>query len=605
MSARKRSAPRPKAPAVELGRSKAKAASPEPPKVAVDVAPPPVEVTPPSRRFELEAEPVSLSDLQSVMLPGFEPPKWGGAPEPAAAPLSRMPSELPPAFRNGARRGDSELPHHAGSPRPQDSSAADLQMMQALVGGAIDDEPSSPGSIRSALIAPIYSPLPPAPEAGDGPVSADRIEVDSVDLIVSPAKVDTDPPPAAGRRPAYFDPPPEDEPLAWPPIFDAEPAPFDPTVPPLPPGSTGPTSDAPNSGLLDIRTLMGEPALSAAREDEERADADLFNLSGGLFGAGALQPPDMSALIAPAAPDSKRKVAPVIAAPELEARAPASKPKPAKPSKAAAKAETGLSAAPAPVVSERRTSAAATEAARRSARAGWAVAVAAIGGAILVLSLKLGSAPSSPAPVETAAPELRPAVPTATVHADAPRPTVDDGANRPKPEATSDEAALPVQIPGATTAAALARQVKDPAAAASGSPKAPAVSTAVAAAVTTAAVAPPPAVTTAAAPAATPTVVVMPPPPSGGGEFDLGAAKAALAAAAARAAGCKQPDDPSGGAKVSVTFAPSGRVTSSRVSGPPFQGTATGGCIASAFRSASVPPFEGSAVTVNKDVSIR
>jgi hypothetical protein len=31
----------------------------------------------------------------------------------------------------------------------------------------------------------------------------------------------------------------------------------------------------------------------------------------------------------------------------------------------------------------------------------------------------------------------------------------------------------------------------------------------------------------------------------------------------------------------------------------------TGGCIASAFRSASVPPFEGVPVTVTKDVTIR
>jgi hypothetical protein len=55
---------------------------------------------------------------------------------------------------------------------------------------------------------------------------------------------------------------------------------------------------------------------------------------------------------------------------------------------------------------------------------------------------------------------------------------------------------------------------------------------------------------------------------------------------------------------VTVTFAPSGRVTSAVVSGPPFAGTATGGCIASTMRSASVPAFSGDKVTVSKTVVI-
>jgi len=102
-----------------------------------------------------------------------------------------------------------------------------------------------------------------------------------------------------------------------------------------------------------------------------------------------------------------------------------------------------------------------------------------------------------------------------------------------------------------------------------------------------------------------PAVVTPPPPVAGGAEFDRAAAVAALNAAAGRAAACKQPDDPSGGATVSVTFAPSGRVTSSKVTTPPFQGTPTGGCIASAFRAAKVPPFEGTPISVTKNVSIR
>jgi hypothetical protein len=112
--------------------------------------------------------------------------------------------------------------------------------------------------------------------------------------------------------------------------------------------------------------------------------------------------------------------------------------------------------------------------------------------------------------------------------------------------------------------------------------------------------APPP--TATAAPPPTPTAA--PPPPPSGNEFDRSAASSAMSAAASRAMSCKG-DGPAGTASVSVTFAPSGRVTSAKVEGGPFSGTPTGGCIATAFRSATVPPFDGSPITVRKTVSIR
>jgi hypothetical protein len=112
----------------------------------------------------------------------------------------------------------------------------------------------------------------------------------------------------------------------------------------------------------------------------------------------------------------------------------------------------------------------------------------------------------------------------------------------------------------------------------------------------------------AAKPEAAPTPVPeapAPPPPSSGPEFDKAAANAALGSAAGAASGCRAPDDPQGTARVSVKFAPSGRVTSALVSGPPFAGTATGSCIAKAFRGISVPPFSGDPVTVSKSINIR
>jgi len=87
--------------------------------------------------------------------------------------------------------------------------------------------------------------------------------------------------------------------------------------------------------------------------------------------------------------------------------------------------------------------------------------------------------------------------------------------------------------------------------------------------------------------------------------FNKDAAVAALNTAVAQAAGCRQEGDPSGTARVVVTFAPSGRVTSANLSGPPFAGTRTGGCIASTMRRAKIPLFSGSHVTVAKSVVIR
>jgi len=87
--------------------------------------------------------------------------------------------------------------------------------------------------------------------------------------------------------------------------------------------------------------------------------------------------------------------------------------------------------------------------------------------------------------------------------------------------------------------------------------------------------------------------------------FDASAANASLAQAQARASSCRKADDPSGVAQVTITFAPSGRVTTALVAGPPFAGTQTGGCVASTLRSARVPPFLGEPVTVRKTVTIQ
>lgn len=89
------------------------------------------------------------------------------------------------------------------------------------------------------------------------------------------------------------------------------------------------------------------------------------------------------------------------------------------------------------------------------------------------------------------------------------------------------------------------------------------------------------------------------------GPFDRAAAAAALTSAASAASTCRKDGDPSGTASVVITFAPSGRVTSANIGGPPFAGTPTGGCIAAALRKARVPPFEGDRVTVSKTIVVQ
>jgi hypothetical protein len=86
------------------------------------------------------------------------------------------------------------------------------------------------------------------------------------------------------------------------------------------------------------------------------------------------------------------------------------------------------------------------------------------------------------------------------------------------------------------------------------------------------------------------------------GPFSPEAATTALEQARGAAQACRAGDDPPGTAKVLLTFAPSGKVTTATVTGRSYSGTPTGSCIARSFRSARVPAFDGDFVTVSKTV---
>jgi hypothetical protein len=84
-------------------------------------------------------------------------------------------------------------------------------------------------------------------------------------------------------------------------------------------------------------------------------------------------------------------------------------------------------------------------------------------------------------------------------------------------------------------------------------------------------------------PTADPEIVNSAPP------FDRGNVARVLSSVSV--ADCSAGDGATGNGIVRITFAGSGRVVSALVD-PPFEGTATGRCVANAFRRLSVAPFD-------------
>ena len=86
--------------------------------------------------------------------------------------------------------------------------------------------------------------------------------------------------------------------------------------------------------------------------------------------------------------------------------------------------------------------------------------------------------------------------------------------------------------------------------------------------------------------------------------FNLNEARSRLTSVASAAQSCKRPGGPLGTGRVVVLFAPSGVAQSATVTGPPFEGTSTGACVAGRFRAVRVPAFSGSPYSVAKSFTI-
>ncbi|MEO8905263.1 MAG: hypothetical protein ABI627_27400 [Polyangiaceae bacterium] len=232
----------------------------------------------------------------------------------------------------------------------------------------------------------------------------------------------------------------------------------------------------------------------------------------------------------------------------------------------------------------------------------WLTVAAVAAGVVTVVGLHGHRVPepavSDALPVTTPAqPVTSPPTPIETPAAEAPNAAQGPSA---EPSTSAAEAvpaaeAAPAAAPTSTTKSALVTKPEEPA-----QPKSePAV---VAAPVLE--IAQKPADTASVPPRAPLEIHNAPPPAAAGTEFDRPAAVAALKGAATQASSCRKDRDPSGTAVLTITFAPSGRVTSATIQGPPFAGTPTGGCIANTMRHASIPAFDGERVTVTKTVVI-
>ena len=94
-----------------------------------------------------------------------------------------------------------------------------------------------------------------------------------------------------------------------------------------------------------------------------------------------------------------------------------------------------------------------------------------------------------------------------------------------------------------------------------------------------------------------------PPPIDQRAPLNRASALTSLSSAANSAAACKREGGPTGTGSASITFSPEGPVSSVNLSAP-FAGTPVGACIQTVFKSAHVPAFSGSSVTLSKSFRI-
>jgi cytoskeletal protein RodZ len=540
------------------------------------------------KRSAEDADAVSMQDLEMIFAPGKQPPP---SLHRGAEGLSHASESVP---RDPAQPA-KEIPKPPRPPRkaaaPPDIGAGDLAAFAAL-GGSIPAPPHHEGTHEPDAHDPDATPGPSAVAmalaAGESKADGSSNGTSNKDVNATTS--------AEATLSAEATPIPESKRLkarVLPRLRKPLPLPF--------PDSREPDDwkSPPSSALQDLKRLTSSNPPRRKNAESVDFDALLGMKNSGLSGSlsAPIVPPDLAKLVndapgeseparaisGPPRPKKKNNSDAIAAAVTAHPGEPARRKKKGGPQSTRAPrsssgpvSETRSSKSP-PKVTESPSRAPVLTKEEKSSRTPLYVLLAAaiLGGGYLLLR-----GPSTPTeapkadqptatPTQTA--ESKPAQATPTPVETATAVATSDATTAPTASAPTLFGAMPHPSSTATSAATT------PATSAPPSTAAPALAT--------------------AAPTAKPAV-------AGTGDFDRGAASAALGGVVGQAAGCKQSGDPSGTAHVQVTFAPSGHVTVANVSGPPFAGTATGGCIARSFKTASIPPFSGDPVTVSKTVQI-
>ncbi|WP_437578661.1 hypothetical protein [Sorangium sp. So ce887] len=619
--------------AAEDERASHRAPAPEAAARPRAVARSPVPVRPPARR-EHRVTTAAVRPRSAAT------PRAGASTRPVAPPSEMPPaplSEMPPAPLSIDEARPSS---HRSSPELR------LQDVQAMAALAPQPLPST-RRVRSGLGPADASPadlallgsLAPPPFASPPPVATPMRAAEASRPERAKPKAAEAQGAAEGLREQGSDERPSREPLARAsnaPRATARPA-GDPISQTDLRGRAGRKED---SGLIDLRSMAPPPdAAGEARRNESRADEEILSISGGLFeGAGAERSSSQSFPEQPIEPDLVA-VEGHTSSEDSEEETPV---------------RTSITASS--LVSEGLRIFSTPASRQYMAITGWVTVVFIVFGAALYLAQAHGRSSSAtasqPAPASSSG-ALAAAPPEAALPLPAAPAPADQAADREPSLDDEPIADLPAVAPGvaeeAPVASASAVSTGKPAASPPPEPAqagaapgpAPPPSAAPAASVAPAAGTAPaasvaPAAGTAPAASAGPRVgeeaqaterpardaapaaperskpAVKPPPAASQllpakdepARFDQSAASSALASAAAAAAGCTG-EGLTGTARVAVTFSPSGKTMSARVEGGDLVGTATAACIAAAFRSATVPPFEGIPVTVMKQVKIR
>ncbi len=558
-----------------------------PPVVAKDDAPSPVlpRVAP---------KPAALAPR-----PGGIPRPAGGPPRPSASatgtPLPGITSATATPTPGMATPLVVKKPYVATPASPGNQKAKLVALSPGLLGVGTALKPPSPRAVPAEeqtpeSTAPLSVPDSALFESDPEPVSKppdSTMPIDTVDYVES-APAAAQPPKLPPREPPKREAKPDL------PVAEAKPEKRLPQAPPMrkaPPnaksgerkedelssatGAPKMAEIALGSSPLQLSQKKGEPK----RKPQPSGDLtdDLLSTDIGFDVPPALAPPDAAALTR--APVSSRR--------------PGAKTESVKPgAKASTKAPVSTS----------------TTGEKKGSGRGFVLFLlaATLGGGVYLFRHRLPPATPEPAPEGAVnAPAVQEPEPAPAPVAEAPAATVAEAVPSaalatPEPSAAAPEAAA-TAMPTATATSATAAVAPATTAAKPPSPR-PEGPTA-AAPTADKQVAAPTAKPTAAAP--TSTAAIEPRGSVGTEPFDVAAARSALDASAGQASGCRKPGDPSGVAIVTITFSQTGRVTTANISGPPFQATPTGGCIASTMRKTRVPAFAGDMVTVRKTITVQ